>query len=306
MRVALSGIAVFFEGVSVVTKSAQRHVVRFVKVNVPCSTVASLSSVHSPSNIAEYTSARVRPVVPIPERKPIDSEGKRIPASSLERALRFGGLAASLAFGSLSSKSVLNEANAQRLSSGLARMRGAALKLGQMMSILDDDSLPVEIREALNRVRDAADVMPRKQLEKVLIQEYGQNWEQKFKSFDVLPLAAASIGQVHKAELLDGRKVAVKVQYPGVAKSIDSDLANLTRILRVMNIFPKGLYVDSIISVSRQELLLECDYEAEAQNQKRFAEVLSSSLYFHVPAVISELSTKKILVTGTCAPLDVF
>ena len=101
--------------------------------------------------------------------------------------------------------------------------------------------LPPAFQKILDRVRAGADVMPRHQLESVLEADLGKDWKARFASFDFVPVAAASIGQVHHATLLDGRSVALKIQYPGVAKSIRTDLMNVKRLLQLTNVFPKGL-----------------------------------------------------------------
>ena len=103
------------------------------------------------------------------------------------------------------------------------------------------------IAEALKRVRTHADIMPAYQLEQVLVEQLGPEWEAKFAHFGRQPVAAASIGQVHMAALHDGREVAVKVQYPGVATSINSDLANLERLVSVLNVAPQGLFIEPLM-----------------------------------------------------------
>ena len=130
--------------------------------------------------------------------------------------------------------------------------------------------------------------------------ELGVDWESRFKSFDRVPVAAASIGQVHRAVLTTGEEVAVKIQYPGVLESIDSDLSNLSMLLNVGQLLPKGLYLDNTLRVARKELTLECDYIREANAMERFSELLQKSKlekYFKVPIVYRELSTKSILTT---------
>ncbi len=187
-------------------------------------------------------------------------------------------------------------------------MRGAALKLGQMLSI--QDSLSPEISEIMKRVQNSADYMPVYQLHAVLIHVWGSDWKSRFLEFDDIPFAAgrdpppfyllASIGQVHRAILLDGSKVAVKVQYPGVQKSIDSDLDNLMVLLSMGNLLPKGLYLDNTIRVARKELKVECDYVHEAQAMIRFAQLLKQHHMeekFYVPKVYSDLSSNNVLVT---------
>jgi aarF domain-containing kinase len=141
--------------------------------------------------------------------------------------------------------------------------------------------------------------MPRKQLERVMVAELGHDWRDRLggAAFLDAPVAAASIGQVHRSVLPDGRAVAIKVQYPGVAESINSDLNNLRRLLTVANFLPKGLYLDSLIAVAREELTAECDYTREAAAQDRFRALVRDDPDFEVPAVVHELSTKRVLVS---------
>lgn len=139
-------------------------------------------------------------------------------------------------------------------------MRGAALKLGQMLSLQDESSLPPSLSKALERVKQAADYMPKRQLEAQLVSQLGADWRSKLLEFDSVPIAAASIGQVHRAKLLDGTEVAMKIQYPGVAESIDSDLMNLKRLVQMTNLLPPGLFVDRIIEVASVELKAECAF----------------------------------------------
>lgn len=191
----------------------------------------------------------------------------------------------------------LTESNAERLAIALCRMRGAALKLGQMLSIQDESLVPAPILAALDIVRQGADVMPRSQLNQVLDAELGPNWSSKLSSFDYEPLAAASIGQVHRAVTEDGLQVAMKIQYPGVANSIESDIENVKLLLDYTNLIPKGLYLDRAMKVAKEELSRECDYELEASNQKRFRDLLSGMKGFYVPMVLDNISSKRVLTT---------
>jgi aarF domain-containing kinase len=193
----------------------------------------------------------------------------------------------------------ISEAQAERLAEGLCRMRGAALKIGQMLSLSDESLLPPEIARILERVRTQADIMPRRQLERVLAAELGDDWRARLggDAFSEQPVAAASIGQVHRTVLPDGRSAAVKVQYPGVAESINSDLNNLRRLLAVANFLPKGLYIDPLIDVAREELTNECDYVREAEAQRRFRALVADDPDFEVPDVVAEASTRRILTT---------
>ena len=110
-------------------------------------------------------------------------------------------------------------------------------------------------------------------------------------------MAAASIGQVHRATLLDGRRVAMKIQYPGVARSINSDIDNLMRLARLTDVLPRGLYVEEAVRVAKAELALECDYRWEAAAQARFAELLAGDDAFRVPAVVPELCTRAVMTS---------
>ena len=128
---------------------------------------------------------------------------------------------------------LLTPANAKRVADRLSHLRGAALKLGQMISMDAGDFLPPELATILATVRNQAYRMPPQQLDGVLKREWGANWRQRFKRFDATPMAAASIGQVHRAELPDGRILAIKVQYPGVRASINADVDNVATLLRL-------------------------------------------------------------------------
>uniref|UniRef100_A0A0G4FTW3 ABC1 atypical kinase-like domain-containing protein n=1 Tax=Chromera velia CCMP2878 TaxID=1169474 RepID=A0A0G4FTW3_9ALVE len=238
-----------------------------------------------------------------------------VPASPLSRMANFGGLFVGLMGGTvaeswrqLSGRSdsgggqfslqsaVLSDANSERIGQALCKLRGAALKLGQFLS-MQDEMLPPALRSALERARASADVMPRYQLEKVLKTELGEDWGGRFAEFEEQPFAAASIGQVHRASLFDGRRVAVKVQYPGVDKSIDSDLNNLMTLVKYTNLLPKNLFLDVLAREIRSELVAECDYENEARFYKLFKHLFKDEKGIHVPDVVSELSTRRVLVT---------
>ncbi|KAK7269524.1 hypothetical protein RIF29_22255 [Crotalaria pallida] len=260
------------------------------------------------------------PTVPAPapapelwRRRPRE---RKVPSTPFSRALGFAGLGAGLAWGTLqeSAKRIvygtpttqgnqsalspfLSEQNAERLALALCRMRGAALKIGQMLSIQDESLVPAPILAALEIVRQGADVMPKSQLNQVLNAELGPDWSSKLISFDYEPLAAASIGQVHRAVIKDGMQVAMKIQYPGVADSIESDIENVKLLLNYTNLIPKGLYLDSAIKVAKEELSRECDYKLEAANQKRFRDLLAGTEGFYVPIVVDDISSKRVLTT---------
>ena len=191
--------------------------------------------------------------------------------------------------------------NTELLASELCRLRGAALKVGQILSLQDENSIPEPLQRVLKQVRTHANVMPREQLETCLERNLGSNWKEKFKYFEAEPMAAASIGQVHRAVVTqeDGEDmdVCVKVQYPGVARSIVSDMKSLERLLVFSGMIPKGLFLDRVLKTARRELVAECDYLAEANHQRTFRDLIDSDKFrgVRVPAVIDELSTKEIL-----------
>uniref|UniRef100_A0A1J3D367 AarF domain-containing protein kinase 4 n=1 Tax=Noccaea caerulescens TaxID=107243 RepID=A0A1J3D367_NOCCA len=250
---------------------------------------------------------------------------RKVPSTPFARAYGFFNLGAGLAWGAVKEStyrivngtpntqdnqpalsSILSKENAERLALGLCEMRGAALKIGQMLSIQDESLVPAPILKALELVRQGADVMPRSQLNPVLDAELGPNWQSKLTSFDYEPLAAASIGQVHRAVTKDGLQVAMKIQYPGVADSIESDIENVRRLLNYTNLIPKGLFLDRAVKVAKEELARECDYEIEAESQKLFRDLLSDTPGFYVPRVVDEVSSKKVLTTELISgiPID--
>ena len=161
----------------------------------------------------------------------------------------------------------------------------------------DSKMLPPQIHEVLQRVQDSADYMPASQRNRVLSDNLGGNWRDLFSFFDETPMAAASIGQVHGAILREnGLRVAVKVQYPGVSTSIDSDLNNLSVLLTASRLLPKGLYLDKTINNARTELAWECDYVREAEAAKRFKSLLADEVaVFQVPAIIDHASASQVL-----------
>ncbi|KAI5865440.1 ABC1-domain-containing protein [Durotheca rogersii] len=233
----------------------------------------------------------------------------KVPASRLSRLWNYGGLAAGMLGGAISEglsrgfgasnegSVLLNPGNMERLVARLSRMRGAALKIGQMMSFQDSKMLPAPIQEVLQRVQDRADYMPAWQRDRVLTSNLGADWRDLFDEFEEKPIAAASIGQVHRATLRStGQKVAVKVQFPGVADSINSDLDNLSILLTASKMLPKGLYLNKTIDNARTELGWECDYEREAACGRRYRELLADEPdIFAVPHIFDEASGKHVL-----------
>jgi len=240
-----------------------------------------------------------------PDRR---SRSSRVPSGRLERLARVGWLAGEIALGGAAEglrrlggadpaagSLLLTGANGRRLAKRLSTMRGAAMKLGQLLSIEADDLLSPEVAEALAVLRADGDSMPRPQLRAMLDRGWGQGWRDRFEEFDWEPIAAASIGQVHAARSLDGRELALKIQYPGVARSIDSDVDNLASILRLARILPGDIDFSPIIEEAKRQLKREVDYENEAAQLRRYAELLAGDAEVRVPGVHEEFSTKRIL-----------
>jgi predicted unusual protein kinase regulating ubiquinone biosynthesis (AarF/ABC1/UbiB family) len=186
--------------------------------------------------------------------------------------------------------------------SALGEMKGAAMKLGQLASFVDSEFLPPEYRdlyqEQLAKLRTSAPPMPWKKVVKVLEEEYeGEPLSELFAEIEEEAFAAASIGQVHRAELLDGQRVAVKIQYPGVAEALEADLRNAGTIVRLAKALAPGLDPKAIAEELRERVLEELDYEYEAQNQRTFARAYREHPFIYVPDVYTRLSRRRVLVT---------
>ncbi len=190
---------------------------------------------------------------------------------------------------------LLTPANARKIADRLATMRGAAMKLGQLMSMDTGDFLPPELADILGRLRADAQHMPQGQLRNVLNQNWGRGWEKRFANFGFKPIAAASIGQVHRARTLDGRDLAIKVQYPGVRQSIDSDVDNVASLVKLTGLLPQGLDIDPMLAEAKAQLHEEADYAHEAAHLARFGELLAGSADFRVPALHADFTTPDIL-----------
>ena len=190
---------------------------------------------------------------------------------------------------------LLTPVNALRLTESLSHMRGAALKLGQMMSMDVGLVLPPALSEILAKLRDDAQPMPAAQVASVLNSAWGPHWRSRFTRFDMQPFAAASIGQVHRATSTDGRELAIKVQYPGVRASIDSDLNNAATLMRVPGLLPRGMDIAPLLTEAKQQLHQEADYVAEARHLTRFNALLAGSDVFVLPEVEADLSSATVL-----------
>uniref|UniRef100_A0A182QSY6 ABC1 atypical kinase-like domain-containing protein n=1 Tax=Anopheles farauti TaxID=69004 RepID=A0A182QSY6_9DIPT len=260
------------------------------------------------------------PPPPAPTPQPIElpqlstvAKQRKVPSSRVARLASFGGLFAGLGLGTVNElakgalgiggtldvkQALFSPTNAERIVDTLCKVRGAALKLGQILSIQDSNIVSPQLVKAFERVRQAADYMPDWQVEKQLVSELGPAWRSKLESFDQKPFAAASIGQVHRGVLKDGgMEVAIKIQYPGVAKSIESDIDNLVSMLKVWDVFPAGVFIDNVVTVAKRELAWEVDYTREAEYTERFGEMIRHMPEFRVPRVVKDLTSKNVLTT---------
>lgn len=238
-----------------------------------------------------------------------DSRYRKVPSARLSRLASFGQMAGGIAGGVLAegarrlavgerpqlSQLLLTPANAARVTEQLSRLRGAAMKLGQMISMDAGDLLPAELTTILARLRDSAHFMPPAQLNRVLAAELGTDWRRRFARFEATPLAAASIGQVHRAQLADGRVLAVKVQYPGVADSIDADVDNVATLLRLSSLLPASLDIAPLLAEAKRQLHEEADYCREAEQMRRYHTLLAGDPAFVLPAPVADLSTGRVL-----------
>jgi predicted unusual protein kinase regulating ubiquinone biosynthesis (AarF/ABC1/UbiB family) len=250
------------------------------------------------------------------DKKP--RQRSRVPTGRLERLARIGWMAGEVAVGGAAESlrralggegdvnPFLTGGNAERLASRLSTMRGAAMKLGQLISLEGDDFLPPEFSDALAVLRADGDAMPEKQLRRILERAYGPDWEERFDEFDFEPIAAASIGQVHLATTPDGHELALKIQYPGVASSIDSDVDNLATALQFARILPGDIDFTDILEEAKRQLHDESDYELEADHLAHYRSLFADDPEVEVPGVHLEFTTRNILAMDYLpgAPLE--
>src|SRR3954467_865457 len=183
----------------------------------------------------------------------------------------------------------------------LSSLRGGAMKIGQMASFIDVDFIPPEYRDTyqakLAALRDSAPPMSWKQVSSVLEREWGAKPESVLEDLEHDAAAAASIGQVHRGRLPDGRVVAVKVQYPEIADALEADLGTAAIIARLGTAIAPGVDPKLIMDEIRERILEELDYELEAQNQRTFARAYRGHPFAHVPDVVTSLSARRVLVS---------
>ena len=189
---------------------------------------------------------------------------------------------------------------AEDIASTLGNMKGALMKLGQIASFVDD-GMPEPVRQALEQLQADAPPMSAELAAGVVRDELGAPPETLFAEWDPVPIAAASIGQVHRAMTKDGRAVAVKVQYPGVDEAIRSDLDGFDSAMSPAGLLYKNFDVTPFVEEIRERIGEELDYRVEAAHQRLFADYYRDHPFIHVPDVIDELSTGRVLTTDLAA-----
>lgn len=236
----------------------------------------------------------------------------RIPQNSIQRSVKLAGLPLGFAgrtalgfgkrIGGRSAEIVAEEIQrrtADQVFRVLGELKGGAMKLGQALSIFEA-ALPPELagpyRATLTKLQESAPPLPAGMVHRVLTEDLGADWREQFESFDDLPAAAASIGQVHQAVWKDGRTVAVKIQYPGAGRALLNDFTQLARIGRLFGIMMPGLEVKPMLDELRDRVAEELDYHMEADAQRRFAAAYEGDPDIYVPGVVTE--TDHVLVTA--------
>jgi len=234
---------------------------------------------------------------------------RNVPTSRLSRFAKLGSLATGVASNMLvdgaksaltgkgwdNKRLLLQPKNIEKLAVQLSHLRGAAMKLGQLLSMDAGDLLSPELAQLLALLRSDANPMPHKQLVEVLKIQWGDDWLSRFSHIELRPFAAASIGQVHLAYQENGDKLAVKIQYPGIAKSVVSDVDNVITLLTLSRLLPKELDIKPLVNEAKAQLLAEADYLREADYLIRYKTALKGSTNFKVPNVYTAHSTKQVL-----------
>ncbi len=232
-----------------------------------------------------------------------------VPGGRLSRLARLGSLAGGVAGSMLAEGAkqffrgkrpkfndlLLTPANARRVAGQLAELRGAAMKVGQLLSMDAGELLPPELAEIFSRLRADAIPMPMSQVVAVLDANWGAGWDRHFQRFSFTPTAAASIGQVHFGQRKDGRHLAIKIQYPGVRRSIESDVDNVATLLRVSGLLSGSLNIKPLLDEAKRQLHEEADYRREGACMMRFAGLLANTEDFVLPEMHDDLTTENIL-----------
>ena len=227
------------------------------------------------------------------------SEQREVPKGRLERVFRLAKLGADAGIGLVAGRSA--DVLAEQAARTLSNLRGLAAKVGQMASTLEGvlpETWEAPVSAALSQLRDSTTTSPLDQIVAVIEQELGATVSSLFAEFDPIPIASASIGQVHRARLEDGQKVAVKVQHPGIEQAIGHDLLNVRLLERLAgSIAPKGANVDEVFTEVSTRLREELDYRIEAKHVQAFAALHQNEAHAVVPNVVPERSTKRVITT---------
>jgi predicted unusual protein kinase regulating ubiquinone biosynthesis (AarF/ABC1/UbiB family) len=244
----------------------------------------------------------------MPDEKLSHNQAK-VPKGRLSRLSKLGSLASRVA-GNMLAEGIselakgnrpqikdllLTPANAMRVADQLAQMRGAAMKVGQLISMDGGDMLPPELSDLLARLRSDAKSMPEKELLALLQAEWGENWRESFIQFPLEPIAAASIGQVHKVITQDLRRLALKIQYPGIKQSINSDVDNVATLIKMTGLLPKNMNIQPLLAAAKVQLHEEADYQLEARRMGQYSQVIAADEAFVMPVVDEQFSTANVL-----------
>ncbi|MBJ7244185.1 MAG: AarF/ABC1/UbiB kinase family protein [Solirubrobacteraceae bacterium] len=255
--------------------------------------------------------------MPMAEEEQDDiNETSKLPSSRLARTAKFGSLvggqsakwAATSAINRLRTEERADEATqarafdlADQLVKQLGQMKGAAMKIGQVLSTVDFELIPEgdreEFKERLAQLRDSAPQVAFKDMKKVVEADFGEPISAVFASFDEEPIAAASIGQVYRATTHDGDEVAVKVQYPGVAEAVETDMRNVQMLVPLLKRLAPGIDAKALLAELRERIIEELDYELEAANQRQIARAYRGHPFVRIPAIFGSLSTRRVLVS---------
>ena len=234
---------------------------------------------------------------------------KRVPSSLIERNLKTTNLFIKIGLqtsGDMISdliqgksvnfnKSLLSKKNMYSTVETLKQLRGAAMKLGQLISIDDQLLLTPELSKIIRQLRSSGYSMPPRQVKKLLDKNWGPGWLKNFDNFQVFPFAAASIGQVHKAKIKNGSEVAVKIQYPNIRATIKNDLKSLRFIVNNSGFLPSDFNADYYFKVCEDQLISESNYRLEAENLNNYSEFCRANKHLKIPKVIEKFSTDEIL-----------
>ena len=243
------------------------------------------------------------------QNKDKGDKSRSVPTSRTGRLARMARMAGGVAGGMLAEGTrqlragnrpsarnmLLTPGNARRVAEQLSTMRGAAMKVGQILSMDAGEFLPRELADILAHLREDAKHMPPQQLQQAMQDAYGPEWEALFYGFEMKPLAAASIGQVHKTISPDGREIVLKVQYPGVADSIDSDVDNIATLLKLPGLLPADFDMQPLLDDAKRQLKDETDYLKEAKYLQTFGKLLCKDKRFVLPEALPELTHRNVL-----------